>query len=151
MSHEEHFEAAQLYDDKGICEIVQTAQMMPLVAEDGEGYAQMSALPSEQKFQIFGRTGRGDTRISGIDKDLSELDQRPAKKLKGTAAKGGEEEERGELAAESTGSLGEALTLNLASSSSAFSSGAGTILYPTEATEGGFAGSELNASDSVFG
>jgi SNF2-related domain/Helicase conserved C-terminal domain len=78
MTQSEHFEAAQLSDDKGIARIIQTARLIPVSSDEGLGESQMAKLGSPK--QIFGRPGRGDMKIRGIDRDLEVLDGSPAKK-----------------------------------------------------------------------
>lgn len=72
MSRREHEKVAQLSDDQGIASIVQNARMLPVSLEDGKGEAQMAKLPNP--LQLFGRRGRGDTKIKGIDLDFERLE-----------------------------------------------------------------------------
>lgn len=83
MTQLEHLEAHhQLSDDKGIAEIIQNARLIPVTLDEGIGERQMARL--ENPIQLFGRTGRGDMKIKGIDKDLdvvgSSVDISPTKK-----------------------------------------------------------------------
>jgi len=65
MTQAEHQEASQLSDDAGIARIIQEARGLDVCVDEGQGLAQMVAL--EKPVQIFGRKGRGDMRIEGID------------------------------------------------------------------------------------
>jgi helicase-like protein/SNF2 domain-containing protein len=90
MTQTEHFEANQLSDDKGIAHIIQTAASIPVTLEEGVGYKQIALLPSP--LQIFGRHGRGDTKIKGIDRELDLIDghfeDSPARPTKKRSKKG---------------------------------------------------------------
>ncbi|QDS67685.1 hypothetical protein FKW77_005298 [Venturia effusa] len=67
MTREEHDQAGkEISDDKGVAEIIQNAKRLEIRAEDGVGIKQMA--PLETPLQIFGRPGRGDLEIEGIDK-----------------------------------------------------------------------------------
>jgi hypothetical protein len=67
MTREEHDQAGkEISDDKGVAEIIQKAKRLDVRAEDGVGWEQMAKL--ETPLQIFGRPGRGDLKIEGIDK-----------------------------------------------------------------------------------
>jgi len=90
MSRREHEKVgAQLSDDQGIASIIQNAHMIPIHIEDGRGRAQMAKLA--KPLQIFGRKGRGDTKIKGIDLDADMYD-----------AGGDEHEVGGEVGGESS-------------------------------------------------
>lgn len=85
MTQTEHSSVSQLDDDQGVAQIIQNAQILPMTAEEGKGLAQMA--PLRHKLQIFGRPGRGDTSIKGIDKDLELFDgESPPKKARKTVA-----------------------------------------------------------------
>lgn len=72
MSRREHEKVVQLSDDQGIASIIQNARMLPVTLEDGKGEAQMARLAKPS--QLFGRKGRGDTKIKGIDLDFERLE-----------------------------------------------------------------------------
>jgi hypothetical protein len=79
MTQIEHFNANQLEDDQGVASIIQNAQNLPVTAEEGKGPSQMA--PLKRKVQLFGRKGRGDTTIKGIDKDVDPFDgEAPSRK-----------------------------------------------------------------------
>jgi hypothetical protein len=79
MTQTEHLEASQLSDDQGIAHIIQNAEPMPISVEEGHGVSQMA--PLMESVQIFGRKGRGDTLITGIDDlDDGDSDELPAQK-----------------------------------------------------------------------
>ncbi|KAF2668404.1 hypothetical protein BT63DRAFT_374678 [Microthyrium microscopicum] len=82
MTQTEHMEASQLSDDQGISRIIKTVQALDLSEEEGLGTAQMA--PLSKPVQIFGRKGRGSTKIKGIDRDSDPFNlDKPAKKAKG--------------------------------------------------------------------
>jgi hypothetical protein len=85
MTQVEHFEANQLSDDKGIAQIIQTARAIPVGLEEGEGERHMAKL--SKTMQIFGRPGRGDTKIRGIDRDWDTIES-PATDKKARAKSG---------------------------------------------------------------
>jgi hypothetical protein len=85
MTRTEHIEANQLSDDKGIADIIQSARLIPVDLEEGE--KQMAKL--REPVQIFGRPGRGDTKIKGIDQELLDDDTPKPKRAK----KGSKKEE----------------------------------------------------------
>ncbi|TID27762.1 snf2 family helicase [Venturia nashicola] len=67
MTREEHDQAGkEISDDKGVADIIKNAKRIDIRAEHGVGIRQMA--PLETPLQIFGRPGRGDLRIEGIDK-----------------------------------------------------------------------------------
>jgi hypothetical protein len=68
MTRTEHLEATQLSDDRGVATIIQNARALPVSLKEGVGRAQMAGL--SKPIQIFGRKGRGDTNIRGIDLDF---------------------------------------------------------------------------------
>ena len=85
MSRQEHADATQLYDDQGICSIVQNARLLPVDSGDGQGYGQTAPLLDNMRIQIFGRKDRGDTKIVGIDRatEVENPEQiKPAKRPK---------------------------------------------------------------------
>jgi SNF2-related domain/Helicase conserved C-terminal domain len=87
MTQVEHFEASQLSDDKGIARIIKTALAVPVTLEEGVGEKQMAKLSTPM--QIFGRPGRGDTKIRGIDRDWDTLESpTTVKKAKIKSGKG---------------------------------------------------------------
>ena len=73
MTRWEHLEASQLSDDQGVTSIIQNARMLPVDMGDGTGERQMATLA--ERLQIFGRKGRGDTRIKGIDLDFDRMEE----------------------------------------------------------------------------
>ena len=82
MTREEHDQAGkEISDDRGVANIIQKAKMLDIKAEDGLGWGQMA--PLDVPLQIFGRPGRGDLKIEGIDK-LSDFNsgKEPKKKRK---------------------------------------------------------------------
>lgn len=91
MTRRDHEKLAQLSDDQGIAHIIQNARMIPVSLEDGEGERQMARLA--KPMQVFGRKGRGDTKIKGIDLDFDRIEKEskepgpPAKKRTKTEAK----------------------------------------------------------------
>lgn len=67
MTREEHDQAGkEISDDKGVADVIKNTNRIDLRAEDGVGLGQMA--PLETPLQIFGRPGRGDLKIEGIDK-----------------------------------------------------------------------------------
>ncbi|KAF2839702.1 hypothetical protein M501DRAFT_728211 [Patellaria atrata CBS 101060] len=67
MTRKDHQEAKNLEDDFKITDIIQNAKVIPFDPVEGQGEAQMAKLAVPQ--QIFGREGRGDVKIEGIDVD----------------------------------------------------------------------------------
>lgn len=81
MTREEHDQAGkEISDDKGVAEIIQNAKRIDIRAEDGVGFGQMA--PLETPLQIFGRLGRGDLKIEGIDKVADSNSGQETKKSK---------------------------------------------------------------------
>jgi hypothetical protein len=80
MTRSEHLEATQLSDDRGVAAIIQNARALPVSLEEGVGRAQMASL--SKPIQIFGRKGRGDTNIRGIDLGFEDEGGNEAKKRK---------------------------------------------------------------------
>jgi hypothetical protein len=81
MTREEHDQAGkEISDDKGVAEIIQKAKRLDIKAEDGIGWGQMAPLGTP--LQIFGRPGRGDLKIEGIDKVADFNSGKEAKKRK---------------------------------------------------------------------
>ena len=72
MTRTEHVETRILEDDEEISNIIKGAQPLPLQTSDGLGQAQMAALQTPQ--QLFGRAGRDNSHIKGIDKEKDEAD-----------------------------------------------------------------------------
>jgi hypothetical protein len=86
MTREEHAQAAkEISDDQGVTQIVQAAKSLPISIEDGLGWLQMA--PLETPLQIFGRKGRGDVKIKGIDREKEESAQTELQKKKQKNAK----------------------------------------------------------------
>ena len=73
MTRREHLEASQLSDDQGVTSIIQNARMLPVDVDEEGGERQMACL--DERLQIFGRKGRGDTRIKGIDLDFDRMEE----------------------------------------------------------------------------
>jgi SNF2 family DNA or RNA helicase len=73
MTRREHLEASQLSDDQGVTSIIQNARMLPVDQSEGTGERQMARL--DERLQIFGRNGRGDTKIKGIDLDFDRMEE----------------------------------------------------------------------------
>jgi hypothetical protein len=68
MTREEHVHAEkELLNDQGVARIIQTAELLPVGEDNGDGWREMA--PLRVPLQIFGRGGRGDTKIEGIDID----------------------------------------------------------------------------------
>lgn len=81
MTREEHDRAGkEISDDKGVAEIIQKAKRLDVKIEDGIGWGQMA--PLETPLQIFGRSGRGDMKIEGIDREADSKSGKEAKKRK---------------------------------------------------------------------
>ncbi|KAF2433384.1 hypothetical protein EJ08DRAFT_629179 [Tothia fuscella] len=79
MTREEHTHAdKELLNDKGIAQVIQAARILPIGGQDGLGWRQMA--PLDTSLQIFGRKGRADMKITGIDAD-------DEKAVNGTASK----------------------------------------------------------------
>lgn len=66
MTDTEHQQAKELQDDTKIASIIQNSQSLPVGPDDLNGN-KMAALEFPQ--QIFGREGRGNNKIKGIDVD----------------------------------------------------------------------------------
>ncbi|RDI87242.1 hypothetical protein Vi05172_g2760 [Venturia inaequalis] len=67
MTREEHDQAGkEISDDQGVAEIIKNAKRIYIRAEEGVGFGQMA--PLKIPMQVFGRPGRGDLEIEGIDK-----------------------------------------------------------------------------------
>jgi hypothetical protein len=81
MSRAQHLEAKELEDDEGIVEIIQNAQVMPIMPEEEEGEGMFARLKMPQ--QIFGRPGRDKYHRYGTA-DAKPQDK-PRKKAKTTA------------------------------------------------------------------
>jgi hypothetical protein len=80
MTREEHMQAEkELLNDRGVAQIIQAARIKPVEASDGVGWQQMA--PLSTPLQIFGRPGRGDTRIQGID-SMDDIADKPQTKRK---------------------------------------------------------------------
>ncbi|KAF2036246.1 hypothetical protein EK21DRAFT_83948 [Setomelanomma holmii] len=78
MSRSQHLEAKELEDDAGIIEIIQSAQIIPVLPEEEEGEGMFAKLETPQ--QVFGRPGRHKFhRYGTIDAKTAE---KPRKKTK---------------------------------------------------------------------
>jgi hypothetical protein len=85
MTREEHVNAEkELLNDQGVARIIQTAELLPVSDDNGDGWREMA--PLRVPLQIFGRDGRGDTRIVGIDVD--DEDKRGLKRKRRSTAGG---------------------------------------------------------------
>lgn len=81
MTREEHNQAKkEISDDKGVADIIKHAKRIDIRAEDGVGFGQMA--PLEMPLQIFGRPGRGDLKIEGIDFDSGNETKKSRKRQK---------------------------------------------------------------------
>jgi hypothetical protein len=81
MSRAQHLEAKELEDDAGIVEIIQNAQVLPILPEEEEGEGMFAKLKMPQ--QVFGRPDRHKYHRFGTT-DAKSLDK-PRKKAKTTA------------------------------------------------------------------
>jgi hypothetical protein len=87
MTREEHVNAEkELLNDQGVAHIIQTAEILSVNEKDGTGWGQMA--PIKVPLQIFGRSGRGNTKIEGIDLEGEEK-RGPKRKRKSTAGQAG--------------------------------------------------------------
>lgn len=82
MTKAEHDTARKdVSDDKGVAEIIQAARTIPIPDELMVGKNQMAAL--KEPLQLFGRKGRGDTKIKDVDKEEgNEMEEKSLKKKK---------------------------------------------------------------------
>jgi hypothetical protein len=91
MTREEHVQAdKELLNDRKIAQIIQAARILPITSQEGTGVRQIA--PLEVPLQIFGRKGRSDTKIKGIDaeedKATKEALRAQSKRKRGTASGG---------------------------------------------------------------
>jgi hypothetical protein len=85
MTREEQVNAEkELLNDQGVASIIQTAEILPVNENDGRGRGQMA--PVKVPLQIFGRAGRGKTKIEGIDLDGEER-RGPKRKRKSSGSR----------------------------------------------------------------
>jgi SNF2 family DNA or RNA helicase len=83
MTREEHVNAEkEILNDQGVARIIQTAEILAVNESDGTGWGQMA--PIKVPLQVFGRSGRGNTKIEGIDLEGEER-RGPKRKRKSTA------------------------------------------------------------------
>ncbi|KAH7075554.1 P-loop containing nucleoside triphosphate hydrolase protein [Paraphoma chrysanthemicola] len=78
MSRSQHLEAKELEDDAGIVEIIQNAQVLPVLPEEEEGEDMFAKLQTPQ--QVFGRPGRHKFHRYGISE--AKAQDKPRKKSK---------------------------------------------------------------------
>jgi hypothetical protein len=78
MSRSQHLEAKELEDDAGIVEIIQNAQVLPVLLEEAEGEGMFAKLEIPQ--QVFGRPGRHKFHRYGVSD--AKTQDKPKKKTK---------------------------------------------------------------------
>lgn len=78
MSRAQHSDAKELEDDAGITEIIQNAQVLPILPEEEEGEGMFAKLEIPQ--QVFGRPGRQKYHRYGTAE--SKMQEKPRKKTR---------------------------------------------------------------------
>lgn len=73
MTQTEHKEARVLEDDRKVSNIIQSAKPLHIDPSDATTDLQMAKLNTPE--QLFGRPGRGDARIAGIDIETGDKDE----------------------------------------------------------------------------
>lgn len=73
MTQTEHKEARVLEDDRKVSSIIQNAKLLHIDPNDAITEMQMAKLEAPE--QLFGRSGRGDARIAGIDIETGDKDE----------------------------------------------------------------------------
>jgi hypothetical protein len=87
MSRAQHLEAKELEDDAGITEIIQNAQILPILPEEEEGEGMFAKLKMPQ--QVFGRPDRHRFhRYGTVDLKLQQKPRKKPKTARKAASKG---------------------------------------------------------------